>query len=145
MAQGLRLSIPNPLQIGRPLNIGVDPLRVNKSSLVEYRFVERTFLKSAANKGCCTKNGFLQTASRKRCFHKDRGGEADKKIIFLFKPAVLPPGATKRDLAKPGTTEFTSGKNGQAKGTETSFCRLKRASGEMTSGKKRIPDLQTRP
>lgn len=111
LAQEIRLIIPNPLQVGRLLNVGVNPLRVDKSGLVEYRFVECAFLKSAADEGCRTENGLLQTASRERCFNKDRRGKSGKEIIFLFKPAALPPGAAQGDLSKPGIPEFAAGKN----------------------------------
>jgi len=81
-------------------DIGINPLRIYESGFMKYRFAERTFLKRTANEGCRPENCLLQTASHKLCFKKDRGREADKKIIFLLKPAVLPPCAAKGNIAK---------------------------------------------
>src|SRR3972149_10801422 len=105
------LIIPNLFQVGGLVNIGVNPLFIYESGLMEYRFVECAFLKRAANKGCRPKNGLLQTAPYELCFNKDRRGKTDKKILFLFKPAVLPPGAAKGDLVESGALEFTVRKN----------------------------------
>ena len=135
------LIISNLLQVCCLVNIGINPLRINKSGLMEYRFVERAFLKRAANEGCRPENGLLQTAPHELCINKDRRGKADKGIIFLFKPAVMPPGAAKGDLVEPGALEFTVGKNRETKRTEFPLHCLKGASGEMASGKKRIPDF----
>jgi len=97
------------------VDIGINPLRINEPGLMEYRFVESTFLKRAANEGCRPEDGLLQATFRERCFKKDRRGKTSKKIIFLLKPAVLPPGAAKGDLAEPGSPEVTIGKNREAK------------------------------
>jgi hypothetical protein len=92
-------------------DIGINPLRIYKSGFMKYRFVERTFLKRTTNEGCRPKNCLLQMASHELCFYEDRRREADKKIIFLLKPAVLPPCAAKGNLVKSGFPEFAAGKS----------------------------------
>ena len=81
----------NLFQIGCLINIGFDPLRLYKPGLVKYRVGEVAALKSTAYKGCCPENHLLQAAICKVGINKNRGWETDKGVVFILKPAGLPP------------------------------------------------------
>ena len=108
---------------------------------MKYSIVERTTLKTTSNKGCRPEDSLLQTAPHELSINKDREGETYKKIIFLLKPAGMPPGAAKGNLTEAGSTEIAVVKGRQAEGTQFPHRLLKPASGKMTFGKKGIPNL----
>ena len=53
------------------IDIGINPLCIDKMRLMKHRFVKRAFLKTATDKSCCPKNSLVQTALHNPCINED--------------------------------------------------------------------------
>ncbi|GAX62006.1 hypothetical protein SCALIN_C28_0208 [Candidatus Scalindua japonica] len=87
------------------MDVAFNPQGFNKPGLMKYRVGKVAVLKSTANKSCRPENSFLQTALCKLSINENGRWKADKEVVFLFKPAGLPPGTAKGNFTKTGFSE----------------------------------------